>query len=139
MSDQNRRETHWSFWAIAVVGLLFNLMGCANFLSQMSPERVASMPEAYRAIVESRPAWATGAFALAVFGGALGGILLLLRKSLAYYVFIASLVGAVGAQIPFFGMEGFPNEAMAGWVSQLVVGAFLVWYAKYAETKGWVG
>lgn len=139
MSDQNRRETHWSFWAIAVVGLLFNLMGCANFLSQMNPEMVASMPEAYRAIVESRPGWATGAFALAVFGGALGGILLLLRKSIAYYVFVASLVGAVGAQIPFLGTEGFPNEAMAGWVSQLVVGAFLVWYAKHAERKGWVG
>ena len=138
MSDQNTREIHWSFWAIGVVGLLFNLMGCANFLSQMNSETVASMPEAYRAIVESRPAWATGAFAIAVSGGALGGILLLLRKSAAYYAFIASLGGAVGAQIPFFGMEGFPSEAMAGWVSQLVVGSFLVWYAKYAERKSWI-
>jgi hypothetical protein len=139
MNDQINHEVHWSFWAIAVVGLLFNLMGCVNFLSQMSPEMVASMPEAYRAIVETRPAWATGAFALAVFGGAIGAILLLLKKSVAYYVFIASLVGVVGAQLPFFGMKDFPSEAMAGWVSQVVVGAFLLRYTKFADRKGWVG
>jgi uncharacterized membrane protein YvlD (DUF360 family) len=73
-----------------------------------------------------------------VFGGALGGILLLLRKSAAYYVFIASLVGAVAAQIPFLGMAGFPIEALVGGLMQLVVGAFLVWYAKQAENKGWL-
>ena len=106
-----------------MAGLAFNLMGCANLLSQMNADRVASMPEAYRAMVESRPAWATGAFAVAVFGGALGGVLLLLRKPVAFHAFIASLVGAVAAQVPFFGMAGFPAEAMLGWVSQLIVGA----------------
>lgn len=138
MTSTEAGTVHWSFWAIVVVGLLFNLMGCANFLSQMSVDRVASMPEAYRAIVESRPAWATGAFAIAVFGGVLGGILLLLRKSSAYYALVASLVGAVGAQIPFLGMAGLPVEAVAGGMMQLIVGAFLVWYAKWAERRGWV-
>ena len=129
---------HWSFWVIAAVGLVFNLMGCLNFFSQMNANMVASMPEAYRAIVESRPAWATGAFAIAVFGGALGAILLLLRKSAAYYVFIASLLGAVAAQVPFLGMAGFPIEALVGGLMQLVVGAFLAWYAKWAERRGWL-
>jgi hypothetical protein len=139
LDEKTTRDTHWSFWAIVLAGLVFNLMGCANFISQMSAEMVASMPEAIRAIVETRPAWATGAFAIAVFGGAVGAVLLLLKKSSAYYVLIASLVGAVGAQIPFFGVEGFPVGATIGWVSQLVVGAFLVWYAKWAERRGWVG
>lgn len=138
MNGTDAGGAHWSFWAIAVVGLLFDLMGCANFLSQMNAETVASMPEAYRAIVESRPAWATGAFAIAVFGGALGGVLLLLRRSAAYPVFIASLVGAAGAQIPILGMAGFPSEALAGGMMQLIVGAFLVWYAKRAERMGWI-
>jgi hypothetical protein len=138
MNDKVARRVHWSFWPIVVVGLVFNLMGCANFLSQMSADMVASMPEAYRAIVETRPAWATVAFAIAVFGGALGGSLLLLRKSIAYYVLIASLIGAAGAQLPLLGMADFPVEAMLGGLSQLVVGAFLVWYAKWAERRGWV-
>ena len=138
MNDRVTRPVHWSFWAIVVAGLVFNLMGCANFLSQMNANMVASMPEAYRTIVESRPAWATGAFAVAVFGGTLGALLLLLKKSIAFHVLIASLVGAVGAQIPFLGMAGFPVDATIGWLSQLIVGAFLVWYAKWAERRGWL-
>lgn len=135
MNDKTVGGVHWSFWGIGAVGLIFNLMGCINFISQMNADMVASMPEVYRAIVESRPAWATGAFAIAVFGGALGCLLLLLRKSAAVYVFIASLVGAVLAQIPFLGI---PFEALIGGLSQLVVGAFLIWYSKQAESKGWI-
>ena len=135
MNDKTVGGVHWSFWGIGAVGLIFNLMGCINFISQMNADMVASMPEVYRAIVESRPAWATGAFAIAVFGGALGCLLLLLRKSAAVYVFIASLVGAVLAQIPFLDI---PFEALIGGLSQLVVGAFLIWYSKQAESKGWI-
>ena len=138
MTNEPVGGVHWSFWAIGAVALLFNLMGCMNFFSQMDAGRVASMPEIYRAIVETRPAWATTAFAIAVMGGALGGLLLLLRKSAAYYVFIASLLGGVVAQIPLLGMADFPIEALVGGLMQLVVGAFLVWYAKWAERKGWV-
>jgi hypothetical protein len=121
-----------------MVGLIFNLLGCMNYISQMNSEIVASMPDVYRAIVASRPAWGTGAFAIAVFGGALGCFLLLLRKSIAVYLFVASLVGAIIAQIPFLGMADFPLEAWMGSLSQLVVGAFLIWYSKQADSKGWL-
>jgi hypothetical protein len=132
------RTVHWSFWSIVAAGLIFNLLGCVNFLSQMDAGRVAAMPEPYRALVELRPAWGTGAFAVAVFGGALGAALLLLRRSSAYGVLVASLLGAVVAQLPFLGMAGFPVGAALGALSQLVVGAFLVWYAGWAERRGWV-
>lgn len=138
MIDKTVNRAHWGFWVIGAIGLVFNLMGCMNFISQMNADMVASMPEAYRAIVESRPAWGTGAFAVAVFGGALGCLLLLLRKSAAVYVLIASLVGAVAAQIPLVGMAGFSVEALIGGLSQVVVGAFLTWYSKRVERKGWI-
>ncbi len=139
MNDKSVSRVHWSFWVIGAVGLVFNLMGCINFFSQMNADPVDSVPEVYRAIVESRPAWATGAFAIAVFGGALGGLLLLLRKSAAVYVFIASLIGAVAAQIPILGMADFPFVALIGGLSQVVVTTFLIWYSKWAERKGWIG
>ena len=138
MNDKTLGSVHWSFWLIGAIGLLFNLMGCINFISQMNADMVASMPEAYRAIVEGRPAWGTVAFAIAVFGGALGCIFLLLRKSVAFYVFIVSLVGAIAAQIPLVGMTGFPVEALTGGLSQVVIGALLIWYSKGAERKGWI-
>lgn len=138
MNEKTVVGVHWSFWAIGAVGLVFNLMGCMNFISQMNAEMVASMPDVYRAIVESRPAWGTGAFAVAVFGGALGCLLLLLKKSAAVYVFIASLAGAILAQVPLLGMADFPTEAWVGWLSQLVVGGFLIWYSKWSKGRGWI-
>ena len=138
MNDRALSGVHWSFWVIGAIGLVFNLMGCMNFISQMNADMVASMPEAYRAIIENRPVWGTGVFAMAVFGGALGSLLLLLRKSAAFYALIASLVGAIAAQIPLVSMEGFPVEALIGGLSQVVIGAFLTWYSKRVERKGWI-
>jgi hypothetical protein len=139
MNDEMTGGVHWSFWVIGAVAVVWNGMGCMNFLSQMNAESVSAMPESYRVIVESRPAWATVAFAIAVFGGVRGGLLLLLKKTAAFYVFLASLLGAVGAQLPFLGMAGFPIEAWVGGAMQLVVGAFLVWYSRRAMRKRWVG
>ena len=131
-------KVHWSFWLIGTVALIFNIMGCINFLTQMSAEGVSALPEQYRAIVESRPAWATVAFAIAVFGGALGSLLLLFRKSAAIYVFILSLVGAVAAQIPILGLDDFAVEALIGGLIQIILTVFLIWYSKRSERKGWV-
>ena len=74
MNDENVGEIHWSFWAIAAFALIWNVMGGVNFFMQMNADMVASLPETHRAIIEGRPAWATGGFALSVFAGALGGL-----------------------------------------------------------------
>ena len=139
MKDETVGGVHWSFWAIGSVALIWNVMGVINFFVQMNPDILTAYRESERALVEGRPAWATGAFAIAVFGGVLGALLLLLRKSVAYYVFIASLLGAIGAQIPFLGMANFPIGALTGGLMQLVVTAFLIWYSRRAESKGWIG
>lgn len=105
-----------------------------NSLMQMNAETVANSPAPYRAIVEARPAWATGAFAIAVFGGALGCIMLLLRKRAAYYVFIASLLGVVVQTTTTLGQV----SAIIGVGASLFAAAFLIWYSKQAENKGWI-
>jgi len=74
-------------------------MGSLNFVMQMNADIVEGLPETHRAIIEGRPIWATAGFALAVFGGALGGLLLLFRISIAIHLFIASLLGAIVTMI----------------------------------------
>jgi len=86
MNDETVGRVHWSFWAIGSIALIWNLMGVINFFVQMNPDMLTSYRESERAIIEGRPAWATGGFAIAVFGGVLGCLLLLLRKSAAYYL-----------------------------------------------------
>ena len=137
MSENAANPVHWSFWVIGVVALLFNLAGCMNFVMQLNPQMVAELPEAYRVLVESRPAWATGAFAIAVFGGLIGCALLLLRKSSATYAFGISLLGAVATQIPAMGIAHLPTDAWVGWASQLLVGALLIWYSIWCRKRSW--
>jgi len=140
MNDENVGVVHWSFWAIGAVALVWNVMGVINLFVQMNPDMLAAYRESERAIIEGRPAWATGAFAIAVFGGALGCLLLLLRKSAAFYLFIASLLGVIVTMIHTLGVGidfGF-GEILGIILMPLVVSAFLIWYSKRAESKGWI-
>ena len=147
MSDatygKNSSGMHWSFWVIGVVTLIWNVMGCVNFFMQMNPAMLAQMPESQRAVAALRPAWASVAFALAVFGGALGGLLLLLKRSAAYYVFVASLIGMIVTMIQAIDMGGVlarfsPFELVLTVVMPVALAPFLIWYSKYADRKGWI-
>ena len=80
---------------------------------------------------------------MAVFGGALGCLLLLLRKSAAYYLFIASLLGVIVMLVPNLGLtDSTPDVSsfgvLAGIVASMILGVFLIWYSKQAESKGWL-
>src|SRR3989304_7560935 len=140
MKDETVGGVHWSFWTIGAVALIWNVMGVINFFWQMNADALAAMPESHRAIVEGRPAWATGGFAIAVFGGALGCLLLLLRKSVAYYLFIASLLGVIVTMTHTLGVGiDFGLGEILGVIRMpLVVAAFLIWYSKWAQSKGWI-
>ena len=140
MNDKTVGSVHWSFWIIGAVALIWNVMGVMNFFVQMNtdPDALAAYSETARALVEGRPAWATGAFAISQFGGALGCLLLLLRKSAAYYLFIASLLGVLVTVIHTLSAIDLTPFEISGYVLMpLVVAAFLIWYSKQAESKGW--
>ena len=141
MNDENVSDIHWRFWVVAVLALIWNVMGVMNFIVQMNPDMLAAYRESERAIVEGRPAWATGAFAIAVFGGALGALLLILRKSAASYLFMASLFGVILTMIHTLGVgiEFGLGEILGIILMPLAVAAFLIGYSKHAESKGWIG
>ena len=140
MNDKTVGGVHWSFWVIGAVALVWNVLGGINFFAQMNPDVLDAYRESERAIVEGRPVWATGAFAIAVFGGALGSLLLLLRKSAAFYVFVVSLLGAIVTMTHTLGVDiDFAvGEFFGIIVLPLVVAGFLIWYSKWTEIKGWI-
>ncbi|MDH4230186.1 MAG: hypothetical protein OEW11_10670 [Nitrospirota bacterium] len=141
MNAKNAAGVHWSFRVIGGVALIWNGMGGINFFAQMNADVVASMPDAYREVIHGRPVWATAAFAVAVFGGTLGCVLLLLRKSAARRVFIASLLGVMVTMAHALGMTRSTIDFRPVWTGtsmSLVVAVFLVWYSKYAGRRGWI-
>jgi len=131
-----------SFWIIGIIALVWNLMGVFAYLQQayMTAEDLAALPADQQALYENVPAWVTGAFALAVFGGALGCLLLLLRKKLATFVLIISFISIL-AQMSY---NFFISKAMDVYgpgdiimpVMVIIFGAFLVWYSKKMQTQG---
>jgi len=141
MINQTKSRSHWSFWLITIITLVWNVLGCINFFVQMDPEMVASFRETEQAIIRGRPLWATVAFAVAVFGGALGCLLLMFRKSMAFYLFIGSLIGVVVTMTHTLGtgINFGIGEIIGIILMPVAVAGFLVWYAYYAEAKGWIG
>jgi len=143
MNNGTRHKVHWSFWLISVIALLWNVMGSINFFMQMNADIVAGLPYTHRAIIEGRPIWATAGFALAVFGGALGGLLLLLRKRFAIQLFIASLLGVIVTMIHTIDIarstiDFSADEIVIMILSPFIVEALFIWYAMYAKGRGWI-
>jgi hypothetical protein len=108
----------------------------------MTDEALMQMPEEQRLLMESVPAWATAAFAVAVFGGTLGCVLLLLRKALATPVFIVSMVGvivqlyhaiAIANAMEVYGPSGMVLPALV-----VIIGVLLIWYSRSSADKGWI-
>lgn len=145
MTNSSIKPPVW-FWVIGVIALLWNLMGVNMYLQQ------AYQTDSFKAMytdtpellemVNSTPAWATAAFAIAVFAAALGCISLLLRKSWAKNLFLLSLIGIVAQMIYNLfiskAIEVYgPGVALMP-ILVIVVGLFLLWYSKKAITKGWI-
>lgn len=140
MNEQSTNKAHWSFWLISIFMLIWNVMGCINYFMQMDPEMVSSYRETEQAIIQVRPLWVTAGFAIAVFGGALGCILLLLKKSVSFYLFVASFLGVLIAIAHSLTLNiGFSTGEIFGIVLMpVLVAAFLIWYSKYVKGKGWL-
>ena len=129
-----------SFWIICAVALVWNALGATNFVVQLNPDMHESYRDVERLIIVGRPLWATIGFALAVFGGLVGCLLLLLNNSYAYYIFVASLLGIILtiAHALSVGITFGPGEIIGIIVLPLLVAVFLTWYSKLARKKGWI-
>lgn len=143
MDNKNENAIHWSFWVIGGAALIWNVLGSVNYIMQTNPDLVAQFPETHQAIINGRPAWATSGFAIGVFGGALASLLLLLRRSAAGYLFIASLLGVIAAtvhtvQVAASGVQFNNFEFVMMVPMPVVVAGLLVWYSRWAGQKGWL-
>tara|TARA_R110002095_G_scaffold72980_3_gene62109 strand:- start:1308 stop:1721 length:414 start_codon:yes stop_codon:yes gene_type:complete len=136
MNEANQKP-HWSFWVICIIALVWNLMGCANFIMQMNPNSLVNYPDTVKFLVANRPQWATIAFAVAVFSGIVGDVFLLLKRSVSFYLFIASFTCIILTNIHTFNISN-SLEIWVGSLMSLIVAAFLIWYSAFITKKNWI-
>lgn len=124
--------------------VLWNGIGVAAFFSQimMTPEMIAQLPEAQQAVYRDIPVWSYAAYALAVFGGLLGSILLALAKKLAFPVLVISFAGVVVQQ--YYNFVVIDAISIMGWgivVMPVIVTAIsilLVLISRRGAKSGWL-
>lgn len=141
MSNTNKPGI--AFWIIGIVALLWNGMGVYNYLIQayQTEAYTSSITEDQLAFMDSLPSWNTALFALAVFSGLIGTILMLMRKKSAVSLFILSFVTATIGQIYWlFGTNAAEvfSESMP-YVMPIIIIVFclfLVWYSRDQKAKG---
>lgn len=114
------------FKVVAVLALLWNLVGCLAFVSdlRLTPDDVAKLSQAQQALYNARASWATAATALAVIGGALGCVGLLLGKKWALPVLVASLIGLLVQDYGLFVVAG--GAALSGQTALVLQGLVLL-------------
>jgi hypothetical protein len=130
------------YMPVTILALLWNLIGCAAYLSDvmLTPEDVAQMPADQQALYAARPVWAVAAYAIAVWGGALGSLGLVLKKRWASPLLMASVAGLIVQDAALFGLSPVPISPVV-YVLQgmvLVIGLALVRLAGTASTRGWL-
>lgn len=130
------------FWIISILALLWNLMGVAAFVMQMSmsPEAMAALPESQQELFETRPAWALAAFVVAVFAGVLGSLMLVLKNKLALPLLVLSLLGVIGQMTHMFLLSNtFDVRGQPAMVLPLLIifiAVFLAWFARLSVRRG---
>jgi hypothetical protein len=129
---------------LAVLGLLWNCLGVFSYLRSvgMLGDQLAGLDPAHLALARSIPAWVTGTFAVAVFAGLLGSLLMVAGKRLASPVLLLSLVAVIiqSAWVMFASNARAVEGAIALLVPACItlIAVLLVWLAAMGAARGWL-
>ncbi len=124
------------YWVVGVLALIWNAMGVFQYLSMqyLKDDMAAAMTPEQNALMDGLPVWYTAVFAIAVFAGLLGSILLLLQKKAATPLFLISLL-AVLIQMGYWlfatnAREVMGNQAAFMPIIVILVAIFLYFFSR---------
>jgi hypothetical protein len=125
----------------AVVSLLFMGLGCVSYLMHVLADPNA-MPLDQRAAYLAQPTWVTGAYAVAVWVGLIGALLLVLKRRAAEWLLLVSLVAVL---VWFAGLIAVKplREAMSAndllvAIAVTAVTWTIYWFGRHSRQRGWL-
>lgn len=129
------------YWLISIVALFWNFMGIIAYLGQayISDDALKMLPEENQLYFSNVPAWVTAAFAVAVFGGFLGAIGLIIRKKWAYFLFVISFLALVAQHVYNFFIQNYieiTGSQMILPIVTFIVALFLIYFSKQKSQQG---
>ena len=144
IEDTQNKIPKW-FWFLTVIFLLWNIMGVLSFYwhTFITDEALSKLPENERALYGDYPLWTTIVFAIAVFGGLIGSLGLLLRRKWAKTFFILSFIAIIPQMIHnvFFtksvDVYGL-IQAITMPIFVVIIGGLLIWFSIFSTKKNWL-
>lgn len=144
MNEEPRISVPASFWVIATVALLWNIMGCMILLSEVFAQEamMESFSEEQKEWSRSTPTWIYVVFAISVGTGVAGSVCLLMRKKLSVPSFAISVVAVLTQMVYTMLIAGGlqimgPSGAV---MPALVVLLSIAWlfFSLSCKSKGWL-
>jgi len=142
MTTTNKPNT--LFWVIAVIALLWNIMGIFQFIGPiLFPEIMfEGLNQEAVDLYNNFPTWYTVIFGAATISGLLGAITLLARKKITVVLFLVSMITVFIVEGYYiFGTkvtEVMGQEAIYMPIVVIICSIFLYFYSKKALKKGWL-
>jgi hypothetical protein len=117
------------------------LLGVVNYLWQVTLDP-ATLPADQQAIMAAVPNWMLAFFALAVWIGLAGAVLLVLRRKAAEPLLLASFVACAIQFTAYFLhaplREAMPSDGLVIPVVILAITWTVYWFARHSRQKGWL-
>ncbi len=143
MTDQHYSQkplARW-FWAGAIASVLFMLVAVWGQVMSVITDP-ASLPLDRRVVFEARPEWMIAAYAIAVWVGLAGAVLLLLRRKLAQPLMLVSLIAAAVTFLPYAIIprirDNVTTNDIAVAVIVLAITWTIFWFARHSAQRGWL-
>lgn len=137
-------RTPWHLWAVGAIGLFWNGFGAYDYVMTNTGGveylRRMGFTEAQAEYFLAMPAWATAVWAVGVWGGVLGAVLLLARSRFAVHAYLASLAAFLLSLFYTFvlsdGLEVMGTSSLGMNAVVLAGCVFFAWYASRASRRG---
>ncbi len=130
-------KTPWHLWLVGVIAVLFNAIGVFDHAMAMAQGAKymasAGMTPAQIAHFQEFPFWMNAVWTIGVWGAMLGSVLVLLRRKLAFPVFVVSLAAFLVSLIYTYVLTD-GGEIMGGQmaIASAVITAFLLFFIWYS-------
>ena len=145
MHSETKSAVPTWYWVVAIVSLLWSLMGCAAFSMELFAQDAVmeSMTEEQQKWTKSIPGWIYVIYAVAVTTGMGGSVGLLMRKRWTVSLNAICLVSVLTQMGYTFiiadGIEVLEGADLILPVLVIGIAGVMLWFSRSARAKGWLG
>jgi hypothetical protein len=143
MTDEHyspRPLARW-YWLGAIAAFLFMIVACCGFVIDVTTNPM-SLPLDQRAVMMARPMWMVAAYGIAVWVGLAGALMLLLRRRIAQWLILVSLVAAIVTFLPYAVVpqvsDNITTNDIAAAIVVVAITWTIFWFARHSSQRGWL-